>query len=366
MADWFEQNKPKAEKPDWFAANAKPPGIGKPPQAQMPEGVNLATGTPFFASEAGKPIPRSPGWQKFEQEHPHLYSLVKSVAEDPVPVPIEMDTVGSVASGGAKIISGKILDAFKNKFGPELAKAPKETQSDIAFALFKENHGAAPTSASEKVKAIKEMREALKSTPKPKAAVPKPEPAPKSPSWKPADPPPPPPKPAAPPPGKSASWKPAEPPPPPAPKPTPPVAPVKSNSRNPYAVGPGTTDAAAAKPSPKGKLTAPEATASGPGASKTVGGKSDIDTTTGEVVNEFTNVKRDTVAKAIVENEKLSGEQFLKLSTEEQNKLIKKYWPKHELKPNKLTKDPAKLKEYADRIDKLRASSPNGRLTSPQ
>jgi len=111
----------------------------------------------------------------------------------------------------------EVLDHLRGQFGEALEGVPKSGRDELAFKLFEETHGKAPSTAGDRVAAIKELQAQLKA-PRQTAAA-KPQPAPMSPSIRPAPIPKPEPAPPAPPP-RSASTVP-----PPSPRPEPPPPP---------------------------------------------------------------------------------------------------------------------------------------------
>jgi hypothetical protein len=201
----------------------------------------------------------------------------------------------AIIKGGPEAV--KIVRGLVGKFGSGLTKAPKKSQMELAFKLFKEAHGAAPKSSSEQVQALKEMREAMK-TVKPEAA---PKPAPKPPSNAQQT--------------VSFSKTKLEPPKPEVPK--------SSNAQKTVSFPASSTRpetqtaakaTAAAKPSPAGTLT-------GPG-EKPIKYESVKRTDTGA------ELRRDNFKAGIAKDHPtMTREDFMKLTAKQKNELIRKYNP---------------------------------------
>jgi hypothetical protein len=195
--DWFAENKPKD---DWFAQNAKPPvgsektgvpGVSTPkvnmqkqyiPPGLTPEGVapgmrDIDSGMSYdLAMSAGTfgaagDIKGLKAGMNVAEKAPSAASKIPTFS------PLTKILVKHIPFVGKPLAAGMdVLEHLKSTYGEDLTKLPRRTQQDIAFDLYKDAHGAAPSKASEEVQAIKEMREALKATPKPKpAAATKPE-----------------------------------------------------------------------------------------------------------------------------------------------------------------------------------------------
>lgn len=100
----------------------------------------------------------------------------------------------------------------------------------------------------------------------------------------------------------------------------------------------------ALEPSPNSKLRTPADEPSGP--TKTVTG--------GEVDANTISKRNEVVSKMLAEDPAMTGDKFRSMSTQQQNELIAKHWPKHNMKPDRIMKDPLKIDEWAKWIDRAR------------
>jgi len=245
----------------------------------------------------------------------------------------------------ATLKSGGVKGLVTKWLSPKTAEAlPRQTRQDIAFDLFKETHGAAPETAAQKIQAIREMGEALR-TAKPAAAA-KPAAQPKT---------------YAPSTGvhKSPLDTPPEPPPPPQMKSGP------GTGRSYYQAPKSTLDPSA-KASPSGKLSgpakatpkpepaaaaastetpkpSPSGTLTGPGEEKPIKYESVKRTDTGA------ELRRDNFKKGIAKDHPgLTREQFLKMTAREKNELIRKYNPQSVNRP--YIENSKVFEEFADHV----------------